>query len=377
MYNEELESYGYEILNPNTGEKEFKTFSQVEQIVDENSFNVEGQMMLDQGIENTIRQSESLPWNRNVYDYDTNYRNFSRRVLNDKNMKSFETREHIPGRTYKEDMKQMIGNFTYEDLGIFTDATPRKEIEKFERQIRRLDRKYGTDGDPNKVSADDVDKIYDAMMADKKMGRDYLSRYYTNFAEKQWMKARWRRKDAPPEPPPGSEKTSGVEVGPPQKSYEAGGGYVSEDGVFTPNTEMGRGGMYVDVDAKSPTIGQVGVGEDIDTTTLGSAGYVIDTDPESPTVGQLIRNPNNPQFDLLTESEFDNLTKENKIYNLTESDVDDYQGVMDSYDYKVINGEWHFRKKGQSGKFQPFSKFGNKGVDKAEALNKKFPDALK
>ena len=66
---------------------------------------------------------------------------------------------------------------------------------------------------------------------------------------------------------------------------------------------------------------------------------------------------------------------EDKIYNL-DATSDDEPMHFSSYDYKVINGEWHFRKKGQSGKFQPFSKFKNKGVDKAEALNKKYPNAI-
>ena len=159
------------------------------------------------------------------FDYENTRMKISSDVINKGNIGSLAYDEHIPGRTFYDDLQERLVGTTYKQLGITED------------QLRFFDDDKGPphgvlsyedgDGNTRKVNIDDgIDVmearvITDELMKDENMLKGYLADYYTLHMKKQW-----------PKDPSGKEAD---EIEKEEIKSGAKGGTTDESGVWTPS----------------------------------------------------------------------------------------------------------------------------------------------
>tara|TARA_R110002020_G_scaffold140951_7_gene312576 strand:+ start:12764 stop:14467 length:1704 start_codon:yes stop_codon:yes gene_type:complete len=225
---------GIMVWNQDTGGEEFKTFTEVDTILETFSRDANTTAKVNGLLDESTQQSLSLPFNSNFYDYNSNYRSIHNNLVKNGDLETLNEYENAPGRVFKNDFIEMLRNNEYERLGITVDGSSmssflglkKRDKKRLQRRIDKLD--PNTDGDSNKISEADAEAIYQAMKKDKRMNQQYLSTYLTNMSEQRWMNARWGRSDAP----------SGEEVN--NEANKQMGIYTDHDSVWDYKIENGK-----------------------------------------------------------------------------------------------------------------------------------------
>tara|TARA_Y100000593_G_C4320248_1_gene343420 strand:+ start:5107 stop:6357 length:1251 start_codon:yes stop_codon:yes gene_type:complete len=171
--------YGY-MIKDNEGGQSFQTIDQIHQLVREQSFDRESNELLHgYTISEMEKSSKLLHGNNPEFGYDQAYMKIGAQV-NKGNIRSLVHDEHIPGRSFYDDLQIMLQNNTYDSLGITAveDPTPGD----------------GPDGGDN-ISPDDAKQIADSLLQNKNMTKQYLTTYFTNYVEQNWGAAAKNRKD--------------------------------------------------------------------------------------------------------------------------------------------------------------------------------------
>ena len=174
----------------------WQTLSQIDKTVDENSYDNATADAIQLSIDETIQRSQSiLPGENGVFNYDQERRKY-KNMINKGNITSLTTQEFIPGRTFKNDLIEMLENNTYESLGVK------------ERKVNRLDPTPDTP-----VTPEDAATIADNLLSNERLTKRYLTTYFTNYAEQNWQNAAKSRKGNNEQPPQqGSGEEQGEEV---------------------------------------------------------------------------------------------------------------------------------------------------------------------
>jgi len=163
---------GYMIKN-DAGEEVFMTVNEINKLVEENTFDNQSSARISGGIvdvnkDNAQKLNPEDKSQNNKYDYDMNYKKASDIVDNGK-FKSLVFDEHVGGRTFYNDLQEMLINNTYGDLGIdsedVNDPTPKTPITEEDAKI-----------------------IADEMVKNESLTKEYLKTYLANTGEQVWIK---------------------------------------------------------------------------------------------------------------------------------------------------------------------------------------------
>ena len=205
---------GYMIYDPQYGKERFYNTGEFTQLIQDNSFDEVSQAKIDGLGAVSINESLSLPFKANLYNYDQNWRLIKADIVDKGNLKSLnEMNTAGPDMTFHKAFVEMLLNNNYENLAITPPGEDsddyigehklrdfaglgRRDIKRLQRRINATHKKYGDD-DMTKISPEDAEAIYQALTRDEKLNKEYLTTYLANWGEKNWMKARWSRKDAP------------------------------------------------------------------------------------------------------------------------------------------------------------------------------------
>ena len=175
---------------------QWKTLDQVNKDVDDNSYDEVSSDVITSAIDDTVQRSTAImPGENGVFNYDFEERKY-KNIVNKGNIKSLATQEHIPGRIFKDDLAEMLSNNTYESLGIK------------ERKVNRLDPTPDTP-----VTPEDAMVITEELLKNERLTKRYLTTYFTNYAEQNWIQAAKSRQgndDQPPQQGSGNEEEEGV-----------------------------------------------------------------------------------------------------------------------------------------------------------------------
>ena len=182
---------------------QWKTLDQVNKDVDNNSYDEVSNGVITSAIDDTIQRSSAImPGENGVFNYEFEERKY-KNIVDKGNIKSLATQEHIPGRIFKDDLVEMLSNNTYESLGIK------------ERKVNKLDPTPGTP-----VTPEDAMVITEELLKNEKLTKQYLTSYFTNYAEQNWQNAAGSRK------------------GNDGNSSQQGSGNEEEEGVITDHDSM-------------------------------------------------------------------------------------------------------------------------------------------
>ena len=167
---------GY-MITDNDGNERFMSSGDINRLIEEQSFDTVSQDVLSEYVSSQITESQNiLPGENGEFNYEMNSTNVRNNIVNKGNLRSLVMDEHIPGRSFYTDTQEMLMNNTYGDLGIssddFEDPTPKTPI-----------------------TQDDARKITNSLLQDDNITKDYLTMYYTNFAEQNWNMAAEARED--------------------------------------------------------------------------------------------------------------------------------------------------------------------------------------
>jgi len=198
---------GIMVYNEEQGKEVFTPLPEVIRIMNEASRDPNTANGVSDMVDGYAEQSYMLPFKQGLFDYDTNYKNIYNNLVKNGDLETLNEYANLPNRIFRDDFIEMLMNNEYERLGIAIEGEghqstmsdfsgpSRRQKRKFQRQIKRLD--PNTDGDPNKISKEDAERIYAELKKDKNLNRQYLTTYLTNIAERKWMDVRWMRSDAP------------------------------------------------------------------------------------------------------------------------------------------------------------------------------------
>mgnify|MGYP003113865994 CR=1 FL=1 len=182
---------------------QWKSLDQVNKDIDENSYDQVSNDVITTAVDNSMQESQSvMPGENGVFNYDFEERKY-KNIVNKGNVASLTTQEHIPGRIFKDDLVEMLSNNTYESLGIKN------------RKVKRFDPTPDTP-----VTPEDAMVIADNLLKNERLTKKYLTTYFTNYAEQNWIQAAKNRKGNDKQPP------------------QQGGGGEPEDGVITDHDSM-------------------------------------------------------------------------------------------------------------------------------------------
>ena len=330
VYNEETDEWEYEILGDD-GESTMMSSIDIAAMLKENLKDGGTQDLINTIVNSSANSADgSLPNDNGIFQYDQNYRNVKNQVVGRGNYKSMVNDPDIlvDGRIFKEDLIEMIMDNTYGDLGIR------------DQKITRLDKKFGKE---DGVTEGDAMIIAEKLLEDERLGKKYLTTYVTNHLERNWISDNTNagngtnvddndRQNSQYKPGPNNE---GVYEIPGDKTWD----YKLVDGKWMTRKKESEGN-WIDISKNEKAVSKL-----------------KEQFPNASEGGGVTRGATYSLDDVNTTSAATNT-------------------VIRAYDYRVINGEWHFRKKGQDGEFQPFSKFEDKGASKAKLLNQKYPNAL-
>ena len=196
----EAGNLGYMMWDRKQGKNVFKTFTEINTWLDDWSRDPATAKNIEQYLKSTGQQSMELPFERNVYDWQGAYNQVAQRVVKHGDLVTLNEYENAPGRIFRNDFIAMCQNLKYEDLGVETGKPTSGDFLSLgdgdRNRLKGIIEKLDPTAD-GKVSEEDAEAIYDAMVEHQGLNQEYLSAYITNLGEEQWMYARNFRADAP------------------------------------------------------------------------------------------------------------------------------------------------------------------------------------
>ena len=176
--NEHIKTGGDKNLNidSQTGKqstnKVWMPIDKVEEIVKENSVDVQSKKIVDEVVNTTSKDASNvLPGEDNEFNYEATHNAIKTQVVGKGNVRSLAKDEIIPGRSFYDDMQEALVNSSYEEMG----------IDMSEEDAKKLDPTPKTP-----ISSEDAKVITDKLMGDEDMLKDYLADYYTNYMEQNY-----------------------------------------------------------------------------------------------------------------------------------------------------------------------------------------------
>lgn len=151
-------------------EKElFQTIDQVNDRVNDLKVD-EASVQTVQGLMDSVieKASNLKPGQNSEFNFTSMYNNIRTNVVGKGNLKSLMNDEIVPGRVFKDDLKEALENQTYEQLGIDPEV------------IARLD-----PTDNGKITKRDARRIFKAIEEDENLTKDFISEYLTKFIQQQ------------------------------------------------------------------------------------------------------------------------------------------------------------------------------------------------
>lgn len=151
-------------------EKElFQTIDQVNNRVNDLKVD-EASVQTVQGLMDSVieKASNLKPGQNSEFNFTSMYNNIRANVVGKGNLKSLMNDEIVPGRVFKDDLKEALENQTYEQLGIDPEV------------IARLD-----PTDNGKITKRDARRIFKAIQEDENLTKDFISEYLTKFIQQQ------------------------------------------------------------------------------------------------------------------------------------------------------------------------------------------------
>lgn len=196
---------GYVVWDKKQGKEVFKTFAEINNWLDDWSRDPATAGAIEKYLKETGAQSMALPFSKNIYDWNSNYKDVATRIVKNGDLTTLNEYENAPGRVFKNDFMHMLQNMHYEDLGVEIEGAKSSDFlslgqrdgNRLSSIIESLD--PNSDGDDTKISKKDAEKIYEKMVEHEGLNQEYLSAYITNLGEQQWNYARNFRVDAPQE----------------------------------------------------------------------------------------------------------------------------------------------------------------------------------
>ena len=109
--------------------KVWMSIDQVEELVKENSVDVQSKKVVDEVVNTTSKNASNIkPGENNEFNYDATREAIKTQVVGKGNARSLAKDEIIPGRSFYKDMQEALINSSYEDLGI--DMTQEESIKR-------------------------------------------------------------------------------------------------------------------------------------------------------------------------------------------------------------------------------------------------------
>ena len=191
---------GYMMWDREQGQNTFKTFTEINKWLDDWSRDPATAEAISTYLEETGEQSVGLPFEKKIYDWQGNYKTVADRIVRNGDLKTLNEYQNAPGRIFRDDFIDMCQNIKYEDIGVVTGKPTTNNFLALgdgdrDRLVSMID-KFDPTAD-GKVSEKDAIEIYNRLVQDEAMNREYLSAYVTNLGEDQWLYARRFRADAP------------------------------------------------------------------------------------------------------------------------------------------------------------------------------------
>jgi hypothetical protein len=182
----------YPITN-NDGEREYLTYDQISNLIDENSADPETRSVIDASVENAAEEGKQAGVSDaelgfdSVYNYEFNYRK-NKNIVNKGNLNALTNIEGaiVPGRTFRTDVESWLMENDYQALGLVgigNDPISKKRM------------KDPTPGD-GKITEADAKIITDKLLKNKFLSKRYVTSYMTNYTEQNWIKAKNQARDS-------------------------------------------------------------------------------------------------------------------------------------------------------------------------------------
>ncbi len=154
-------------LTGDDGKKVFKTLKQVNEIINQNTYDKVSKGVIDATIDKTISEGKNAGKD-DKFNYTQELMKWEN-IITKGNVTSLATQEHVPGRIFYDDLQEMLVNNTYGDLGINANR-----VNRFDPTPESV------------VTPEDAKVIADNLMKNKRLTQRYLSTYFTNYAEQNW-----------------------------------------------------------------------------------------------------------------------------------------------------------------------------------------------
>ena len=164
---------GYWILDEDN-KKLFMSIGEIERDFENNLIDWESKQIIQTSVEDIINVSGNLqPGEDNTFPYDAAANKVRTSIVDKGNLRSLTYDEIIPGRSFYTSLQHHI----HKDEGWEQFGLTREQIDLLDP---------GEDNDPNIISKEDAKTIVDALIKDRGMLKDYLTTYYTNYAQNNW-----------------------------------------------------------------------------------------------------------------------------------------------------------------------------------------------
>ena len=165
-------------INPR-GDQVFKSVYDMEQTIKYQSFDREINNKAVEFATNAQTLGSQVPQGSQAnFNYESTYQLIENEITNRGNIRSLMEDKHIGGQSWEQYMVAALSIATYEDLGV--DLTS-----------LGIDAETLADLDPtkfdNKITSSDIDGIMMSLKNNKEMTKDYITTYYTNFVQQNYL----------------------------------------------------------------------------------------------------------------------------------------------------------------------------------------------
>lgn len=161
------------------GDQVFKSVYDMEQTIKHQSFDREINNKAMEFATNAQTLGSQVPQGSQAsFNYESTYQLVENEIISKGNIRSLMEDKHIGGQSWEQYMVEALSIATYEDLGV--DLT---SLGIDAETLADLD---PTKGD-NKITSSDIDGIMMALKNNKEMTKDYLTTYYTNFVQQNYV----------------------------------------------------------------------------------------------------------------------------------------------------------------------------------------------
>ena len=171
--------WGWVIDDGKGGKKHF-TDTEIKRLINDVSFDKGSKDAVDAIANKAVSEADNAG-SGDIFNYDSYWRNTKNNVVNRApDLRSLnEDPDIIPGRVFKNDLIEMLENNTYESLGV-----------KY-RHVKRFDPTPET-----KVTPEDAKIIAEQLLQKKRLNKQYLTTWITNYAEQNYLNTRNGKENA-------------------------------------------------------------------------------------------------------------------------------------------------------------------------------------